>query len=339
MIDQTTIPTPAPAGPTAGTAPATPRFSFRPVDPAADAGLLHSWVSTERAHFWGLTGAGVEQVRAEHERIAADSHHHALIALDGHRGGAPAFLLETYDPAQSVLAGRYAWRHGDAGLHLLLPDPATTILGSPATTGGPESGYSAAAMEASLAHLFADPAVLRVVVEPDARNSAIQALNARLGFRPVERLDLPAADGAPAKTAQLSFCTRSDFATATGRPSETVAHLSPARWATANRHLLAKALAEFTHERLLEPVLQADAWHVDGPGVRYRFQARRYALDHWDIDAGSLHCEELTGHPGETRGGGEAAGVPGGDRQHACLPLLQAAALGGHRGGARRRDR
>ncbi|XKH58027.1 GNAT family N-acetyltransferase [Citricoccus nitrophenolicus] len=299
---------------------ATTRFSFRPVDPAADAELLHSWVSTERAHFWGLTGASVEQVRAEHERIAADPHHHALIALDEHSSGAPAFLLETYDPAHSVLTGRYAWRHGDAGLHVLLPAPGTAGLGSPATTivgrpgtadraGGPETGYSAAAMEASLAHLFADPAVLRVVVEPDVRNTAIQALNARCGFRPVERLDLPAADGAPAKTAQLSFCTRSDFATATGRPSETTAHLSPARWATANRHLLAKALAEFTHERLLEPEFRDGTWHLNGPGVRYRFQARRYALDHWDIDAASLQCEEQTGRPGEPRKGGEGARV------------------------------
>ena len=30
-----------------------------------------------------------------------------------------------------------------------------------------------------------------------------------------------------------------------------VAHLTPERWATAGRQLIRKALAEFTHERLL----------------------------------------------------------------------------------------
>lgn len=274
------------------------RFTFRPVDPVADAALLHRWAATPRARFWGLETATERQVRAEQERIAAEPHQRALVALDARHEGRPAFLLETYDPAHSVLAGRYRWRHGDAGLHLLLPDPADA--------GGPESGFSAAAMEAALEHVFADPAVLRVVVEPDARNTAIQALNARCGFRPGERLDLPAADGAPAKTAQLSYCTRVDFAAATGRPSGAVPHLSPQRWAAANRHVTAKAIAEFSHERLLSPTPDSTAetgdgdsaggwWVLPGPGVRYRFRARRYALDHWEVDATSLSCEEQDG--------------------------------------------
>jgi siderophore synthetase component/RimJ/RimL family protein N-acetyltransferase len=291
------------------------RFTFRPVEPAADAALLHSWVDTERARFWGLVGSTVEAVRAEHERIAADPHHRALLALDAGRGGAPAFLLETYDPAHSVLAGRYAWRHGDAGMHLLLPDPADA-----GGADGGESGFSAAAMEAALAHLFADPAVLRVVVEPDARNTAIQALNARCGFRTAERVALPSADGAPAKTAQLSFCTRDDFATATGRPSGTVAHLSPERWAAANRHVTAKAIAEFTHERLLEPVADGDGWLLEGPDVRYRFRARRYALDHWDLDADSLRCE-VAAHGAPAPRGDEGSGaVSGGGHDAGWVP-------------------
>ncbi|MGD6979008.1 MULTISPECIES: GNAT family N-acetyltransferase [Citricoccus] len=269
-----------------------PRFTFRPVRPDADAALLHSWLTTPRARFWGMEGAGEAEVRAEHERIAADPHHAALLALDGRRDGLPAFLLETYDPAHSMLAGRYPWRHGDAGLHLLLPHPAGA--------GGPEAGFSAAAMDAALAHLFADPAVVRVVVEPDARNTAIQALNARCGFRPAGRVELPAADGAPAKTAQISYCTRVDFATATGRPSGAVPHLSPERWAAANRHVTAKAIAEFSHERLLAPDPDpatgddpdGQRWVLHGPGVRYRFRARRHALEHWDLDPGSLTCEE-----------------------------------------------
>jgi siderophore synthetase component len=35
--------------------------------------------------------------------------------------------------------------------------------------------------------------------------------------------------------------------------SDAVAHLSPHRWARANRLLIRKALAEFAHERLITP--------------------------------------------------------------------------------------
>jgi siderophore synthetase component len=78
-------------------------------------------------------------------------------------------------------------------------------------------------------------------------------------------------------------------------PSPT-AHLTPAVWAGATRHLMGKALAEFSHERLLHPVPETR----DGPGGRryavtgddesttYRFVARRLALDHWQIDEDSV---------------------------------------------------
>ncbi|WP_433855708.1 IucA/IucC family protein [Streptomyces kronopolitis] len=82
--------------------------------------------------------------------------------------------------------------------------------------------------------------------------------------------------------------------TAAGRPTaqEAVAHLTPALWARANRLLLRKALAEFTHERLLTPErLPADGHYAltgDDGATAYRFTARRQALDHWQIDADSI---------------------------------------------------
>ena len=57
-----------------------------------------------------------------------------------------------------------------------------------------------------------------------------------------------------------------------GTTADTVPHLGPERWATANRHLVRKALAEFLHERILaflarenKPEL-ADIRVVYGPG-------------------------------------------------------------------------
>ncbi|MGW4001631.1 IucA/IucC family protein, partial [Streptomyces nigra] len=73
--------------------------------------------------------------------------------------------------------------------------------------------------------------------------------------------------------------------------SDAVAHLSPHRWARANRLLIRKALAEFAHERLLTPEATGDGRHTvrsDDGRTRYTFTAVRRALDHWQIDADSI---------------------------------------------------
>ncbi|WP_327064710.1 IucA/IucC family protein [Kitasatospora sp. NBC_01302] len=70
-----------------------------------------------------------------------------------------------------------------------------------------------------------------------------------------------------------------------------VAHLRPDTWATANRLLVRKALAEFAHERLLAPEPLGTghyAVHSDDRSVEYRFTARLLALDHWQIPADSI---------------------------------------------------
>lgn len=72
--------------------------------------------------------------------------------------------------------------------------------------------------------------------------------------------------------------------------ADSVAHLSPERWDTANRLLVRKALAEFAHERLITPEPDGDGYVVrsDDGRTAYRFAAVRRGLDHWDIDAGSV---------------------------------------------------
>lgn len=72
--------------------------------------------------------------------------------------------------------------------------------------------------------------------------------------------------------------------------ADAVAHLSPERWATANRLLLRKALAEFAHERLITPEEDGGRYVVrsDDGLTTYRFSAVRRALDHWEIDPDSL---------------------------------------------------
>ncbi|AVV42471.1 IucA/IucC family protein [Streptomyces sp. P3] len=72
--------------------------------------------------------------------------------------------------------------------------------------------------------------------------------------------------------------------------TDAVTHLSPERWAKANRLLVRKALAEFAHERLITPEEQDGRYVVrsDDGLTAYRFTAVRRALDHWQVDAGSI---------------------------------------------------
>ncbi|MFC8039759.1 GNAT family N-acetyltransferase [Paenarthrobacter sp. NPDC057355] len=174
-------------------------FAFRPVDPAADAPVLHSWVSQEYARFWGMVSSTEQDVVEEYSKIAASGHHQAFLGLDD---GVPAFLMERYRPESSPLVDVYEVQAGDVGMHLLVSPPG----------GDPQKGYTTAVMQAVMTELFADPATRRVVVEPDARNHKIHVLNEKVGFRPHSVVTLPAVDPAEDhKKALLSFCTRADF--------------------------------------------------------------------------------------------------------------------------------
>ncbi|WP_144661687.1 GNAT family N-acetyltransferase [Paenarthrobacter nicotinovorans] len=174
-------------------------FTFRPVDPVADAPVLHSWVSQEYARFWGMVSSTKQDVVEEYSRIAATGHHQAFLGLDD---GVPTFLMERYLPESSPLADVYEVRPGDVGMHLLVSPP----------NGDPQPGYTTAVMQSVMTELFANPATQRVVVEPDARNHKIHVLNEKVGFRPHGVVTLPAVDPAEDhKKALLSFCTREDF--------------------------------------------------------------------------------------------------------------------------------
>ncbi|MBG6181236.1 GNAT family N-acetyltransferase [Arthrobacter sp. CAN_A1] len=183
-------------------------FTFRCVDAATDAPLLHSWMIRPYAAFWGMQSSTVDGVADEYSRIEASGHHHALLGLDD---GAPAFLMEEYNPVSSPLAAVYAVVEGDIGMHLLVAPPS----------GTPQSGYTSAVMDAVLNRLFQHPGVERVVVEPDANNSRIHVLNERLGFQPAGVVTL--AD----KEALLSFCTREDYLAARSTLQNPHHHFSP----------------------------------------------------------------------------------------------------------------
>lgn len=169
-------------------------LTLRPVEPDADAPMLHGWLTHPKAVFWPA-GPDVVDVATTYREIDASAWHDAFVGM---RDGDPAFLVERYDPAHDELGETYEVRDGDVGMHFLL-----------APTDRPLHGFSRAVIATIMAFLFSDPAVSRVVVEPDVRNVAVHALNAAVGFREV---DVVAVSG---KQALLSICTREQYHAAT----------------------------------------------------------------------------------------------------------------------------
>nr|MCW2727590.1 family N-acetyltransferase [Aeromicrobium sp.] len=250
-------------------------ITIEPVDIDRDGELLHTWITHPRSSFWGMQDATVQDVFEAYAAIGADRHHEAWL---GRVDGEAAFLAETYDPEHSELAGRYDWRPGDIGMHVLV-----------APVDRPRSGFSSAVFRTVMELCLDDPRRHRVVVEPDVRNERIAALNAAAGFRVVGEVRLTD------KLAALSTCTREDFRASRlcrglGEEAALTEHLAPEPMGEAHRFLVAKAIGEFAHERLLDPrPVDVDHEIVSPDGrVRYRFHAHRYELDHWVVGPWSL---------------------------------------------------
>ncbi|KRB76226.1 siderophore synthetase [Nocardioides sp. Root190] len=277
------------------------QVSIEPLDLERDVALVHAWGTHPRSAYWMMQDASIADVRDEYAAIAANPHHDAFL---GRIAGRPAFLVETYDPAHAEgLAGLADLRPGDGGMHVLVAPPE----------GEPVAGLTTAVFDAVMAFCFADPAVERVVVEPDVRNDAIRAKNLAAGFTEVREIPMPG------KTAMLSVCPRSDWNTpdlvlGSDRPSAVVPgqkhrdtpdegafepglssaeHLTPEFMERAQRHLVAKALGEFAHERLIAPLRLEGSerdgrWQVGTDGASYSFTARVKRLEHWVVDAASI---------------------------------------------------
>ena len=172
----------------------------RPLDPQADADVVHAWVSEERAAFWGMNGLTRAQVAEVYTHLAGlDTHHAHLVTKDG----VPAALLQTYEPAADRVGECYDVRPGDLGLHLLL---------APAGAEGPRPGWTAALLTAIASYALLTLDRHRIVVDPDVRNTKAIARFERQGFACGPVVVLPEVDlpdvYLPEKHAQLAFLER-----------------------------------------------------------------------------------------------------------------------------------
>ncbi|MCG7200312.1 IucA/IucC family siderophore biosynthesis protein [Marinobacter pelagius] len=88
-------------------------------------------------------------------------------------------------------------------------------------------------------------------------------------------------------------------------PQQATEHLNPTLWQHVNTLLVRKALSEFAHELLLKPecLSSTDGWNhyrvsADERDIEYHFQARKLALDHWQIDPASIN-KRVDGQPAQ----------------------------------------
>ncbi|MCP3817175.1 acetyltransferase [Streptomyces sp. A3M-1-3] len=174
-----------------------------PVDPAADAGVIHRWVIEERARFWGMGDASREQVLEIYTHLDSLTTHHAFLAL---LGDEPVALFQTYEPSADRVGECYDVDPGDVGVHLMLGPAA----------GEPRPGYTAALLSVFVSHVLSVPGRQRIVAEPDARNEKAITRLQRTGFVLGPEIVLPEIDlpevYLPEKRARLAFLTQESFA-------------------------------------------------------------------------------------------------------------------------------
>ncbi|MGA5894459.1 GNAT family N-acetyltransferase [Streptomyces venetus] len=171
-----------------------------PLDPEADAGVIHRWVSEDRAVFWGMNDLTEQQVAEIYAHMATLTTHHAFLLV---RDDEPVALLQTYEPGADRVSECYDVQPGDIGVHLLLAPPGP---------GGARSGWTAQLVAVIARYVLLGLDRRRVVVDPDVRNEKAVTRFLALGFAQGPVVVLPEIDlpdvYLPEKKAQLAFLDR-----------------------------------------------------------------------------------------------------------------------------------
>jgi len=165
------------------------------VDLERDLGLIHEWVTAERAAFWGMGELSRDEIAATYRFLdSVPTHHVYVVRLDD----VPIALLQTYDPQADPAGAAYDIQTGDLGMHLLV------------APGDPRPGFTGNLVEVLAAFVFGHLGHPRLVVEPDIRNAAAIDRFRRTGFTLGPEATITHPDGTT-KTAQFAFLTRDTF--------------------------------------------------------------------------------------------------------------------------------
>ncbi|MFE8644662.1 GNAT family N-acetyltransferase [Sphingomonas sp. NCPPB 2930] len=168
-----------------------PEMQIRPLSVEDDLPLVHPWFGMDYARYWNMQTTSLPDAMRFYRALQASGHAQAYLGL--HRG-APAFLLECYDPATEAVGRHYPVQPGDRGMHFFV-GPARR----------PVRHFTLDVLRTVMDFMFRELGATRVVVEPDVRNDKVHRLNRAVGFVYDRQIPLPE------KTAYLAFCRRCDF--------------------------------------------------------------------------------------------------------------------------------
>ncbi|WP_084468924.1 GNAT family N-acetyltransferase [Nocardiopsis trehalosi] len=166
------------AGPPPVPAPAAP-FSVRPAAAeGADLDRVHAWMNLPHvAAFFDQAwprDRWAGDLAAQH---AGTFSRPCLVALDGD----PVAYVELYRAARDVVARHYDAHPHDVGVHIAIGDP-----------GRVGRGLGPRLLDALARAVFAaDPDCRRIVMEPDAANTAARRAAERAGLALLGEVDLP----------------------------------------------------------------------------------------------------------------------------------------------------
>lgn len=163
-------------------------FRIMEMWPERDLDHIYDWVSQERARYWGMLEHSRERVLEIYDYLDSLPTHHPYLIYHGKK---PVAVLQIYRPENEPLGRLYDSQPGDRGFHLLVAPP--TI---------PVHGFTSAIMSLSVDFIFSNPAIDRIVAEPDCRNEKMLTLLERHGFHIGSSIEMPE------KTARFVSLTR-----------------------------------------------------------------------------------------------------------------------------------
>ncbi|WP_299118880.1 GNAT family N-acetyltransferase [uncultured Tenacibaculum sp.] len=269
-------------------------ITIRPFQVKEDSVFLQKWVTKEYAVFWGMPNATLEDVEKEYTELTAPEHYDVFVGMFNNE---PAFVLERYNPQLDIINNFYKTKDSDCGVHIIVAPPK-----EPKTPN-----FTWFMFQSIMDFVFTNSAINRIVVEPDIRNKKMFALCQRIGFQLANVIELPN------KTAQLAFLTKINYKNQIQSfspskrsamntldnvvsPQQSTQHIQSNVWKQANLLLVKKALCEFSHELLIKPEIIEELSngykhykvYTDSLDIRYEFNAKPMALNHFMIDEKSI---------------------------------------------------
>ncbi len=256
--------------------------------------VLHEWVNKDYAVFWGMQNTELQEVEEEYTKLTTPEHYDVFVGMYRNK---EVFVLERYSPQKDILQEFYPVKEGDCGIHIIVAPPE----------GEKVPHFTWFMFRSIMDFIFSNPAVERIVVEPDIRNKKMFALCQRIGFSLNKVVELPQ------KTAQLAFLNRDAYNKQIElfkplkrsamntldnvvSPQQSIQHITPDAWQKSNTLLIKKAICEFSHERLFIPITLnelGNGWKLyelfaDNKEIRYEFEAKELGLNQLMIKEDSI---------------------------------------------------